>query len=188
MNAIIVNLLCLAFLCGDVSTIQPRYVQTQINGVPMAWANRNIEYQFVRGCTPLMKASAKAAFAKWAAVSNLTFTEVKSIGYGIVIFKSKYVYGKALAETRIFDDGRNRPQLAEIHINAASYKFHRGDPWYVFQTKPDVDLDRLFLHEIGHAIGLKHSLDVDAVMHDPFHKSQDVLHTDDIIGVNAIYP
>lgn len=192
MNAILVNVLCLCFLCGDVSTA-PRYVQTTINGVPMQWQDRNIEYAFGAGFTAAQKASAKAAMAKWAAVSTLTFTQNQQLQQGIVFYRSTSLPGIPLAETRIFPQaglpaGVERPYRAEIHLNIRDYVFHRGNPWYVVRAgDDDVDLDRLFLHEIGHAIGLKHSTDPDAVMHDPFHESQNELHADDITGVNSIY-
>lgn len=51
------------------------------------------------------------------------------------------------------------------------------------------DLETVILHEMGHALGLGHSLDQNAVMYDRYLFGVDklTLTTDDIVGIQSIY-
>lgn len=170
---------------------QPRFNQEYIApGVPMAWRG-SINYGFAGKWTLAEKHSAQDALMKWkAACPKLEFVYqaqmVRKEYRGIVFQKSVDVVGKALGETTIWVAGT--PYQAWIAVNVREYKFHRGDPWFVRkEKKSDVDLDRLLLHEVGHALGLAHSEVENAVMHDPFHEGQDQLKPDDIEGIRKVY-
>lgn len=50
------------------------------------------------------------------------------------------------------------------------------------------DLQTVYLHELGHALGLGHSNDTQAVMYAYYTGAHCQLHQDDIDGVSALYP
>jgi len=52
----------------------------------------------------------------------------------------------------------------------------------------DYDLESVILHELGHVVGLGHSLEMDAVMFATYHGVDLDLHQDDIDGINSLYP
>ena len=92
-----------------------------------------------------MKAAAESALAKWAAVTNLTFTEVSDSG-----------------------DGGQIRFGSNFQSSTAGYAYYPstsdvgGDVWiannYSYNTAPEEGNYGylVYLHEIGHALGLKH--------------------------------
>jgi hypothetical protein len=52
----------------------------------------------------------------------------------------------------------------------------------------DIDIETVLLHENGHALGLGHSLDLEAVMYASYHGVLRFLQPDDIAGVSSLYP
>jgi hypothetical protein len=51
----------------------------------------------------------------------------------------------------------------------------------------NIDIDRVALHELGHAIGMSHSNDEDAIMFHQIHPAPAELSGDDIVGVQSLY-
>jgi len=52
----------------------------------------------------------------------------------------------------------------------------------------DFDVETVFLHENGHALGLGHSIDFSAIMFPSYQKVKRDLQQDDIAGVSFLYP
>ncbi len=52
----------------------------------------------------------------------------------------------------------------------------------------DFDVETVFLHENGHALGLGHSIDFSAIMFPSYQKVNRDLQQDDIAGVSFLYP
>jgi hypothetical protein len=73
----------------------------------------------------------------------------------------------------------------DLEINSFEYQFSVGDP--VTQN----DLDSMLTHEVGHMLGLAHTLVPDATMYARYEPGSDTLRTlatDDARGICAIYP
>jgi MYXO-CTERM domain-containing protein len=87
-----------------------------------------------------------------------------------------------------FDEEKQDGELwdADIELNAVDEPLAAGDP-----ERNEVDLDSLVTHEVGHFLGLAHTLAEDATMFAGYEAGSTELRTltdDDAAGVCAIYP
>ncbi|MDF2697081.1 MAG: hypothetical protein K0S65_5464 [Labilithrix sp.] len=89
----------------------------------------------------------------------------------------------ALAQTILHLDGAGKLHDADIHVNGAEYRFSTdGAPG-------TQDIRSVFVHELGHALGLGHSTDARATMNISGSGLRwRSLEKDDIDGVCALYP
>jgi len=108
----------------------------------------------------------------------------------IVLFQdTKWEYkgvDNTLAKTTVsYDKDTGEILDADIEMNHAYNEFTTGDDYVVY------DLQSILTHEIGHFIGLDHTLDYNATMNAGYQQGTIELRTlelDDMEGVCAIYP
>lgn len=85
----------------------------------------------------------------------------------------------------------NQSCTGGFHITDADIVFNSSENWDIYsgplRFDNTTDFERVALHELGHAIGLRHtSASIDAIMQ-PFVSAITTLQADDIAGANAIY-
>jgi hypothetical protein len=133
-----------------------------------------------------VRSQIERAFAEWARYTNVTFTEAQreAAERSIDILFASGAHGDAypfvgtsiLAHT-FYPAPPNAETIAgDMHFNAAE----------IWQVGSGIDLFSVALHEAGHALGLGHSDDPDAVMY-PYYKMATGLTSDDIAAVQALY-
>jgi len=76
------------------------------------------------------------------------------------------------------NDGFDDFAMCEIYFN----------DYFTWGIGTDYDIETVFLHELGHSIGLGHSNSLNSIM-DPYYSGVSrTLSVDDIAGVSALYP
>ncbi len=138
------------------------------------------------------QSSIQWALQQWTSVTPLTFTQVADsqaadirIGFGDLNTPSTGVIGQT--NLRWTGAGNFVPdevvrvedpnQLALTPDGSGSYRYS-GTP---------ATLQQVALHEIGHALGLAHALDPDAVMYASVGPNNQTLNGTDIAGIQSLY-
>lgn len=184
-------------------------------GKPLFWASSCVQVYVQADGSPSQgldfataKNSVSRAFGAWLAAdcgSGSPLIDVQVLGpitcdqseynqtqknANIVMFRDDswpYKGGEdALAFTHLqFDANTGELWDADLEINSFEYQFSTGEP--VTQN----DLDSMLTHEVGHMLGLAHTLVKDATMYAQYDKGTDSLRTlalDDVTGICAMYP
>lgn len=137
--------------------------------------------------------NANMARLQFATVMNST-VPVKSIdGVNSVIFTNN-VFGESfgagvLAITYYWTSAGNLTEADVLFNKAQSFDSYRGDLQFV-SGRPIVDIRRVLLHELGHALGLDHpdqaNQQVAAVMNSVVSDTY-LLTSDDLAGIHSLY-
>ncbi|WP_076419475.1 matrixin family metalloprotease [Colwellia sp. UCD-KL20] len=125
------------------------------------------------------------AFSLWSSIADITFKMVTDGGepFG----------APPGADIRIAGHEFDGPSKDLAHAYYPEGFNHSGDIHFDIAEAWSIDNSTFFdiysvaVHEIGHAIGLGHSLNTSAVMHERYKGTISDLHADDIATVLAIY-
>lgn len=144
------------------------------------WNKLSLTYQMINCPARLdceaTRGAVRRAFADWAAVSALSFTEVS---------------GRADIELSFtLDDpefGTEGDVLAFAYFpsDGGDIFFDDAEPW-TLHDGGDTDFYVVTLHEIGHSLGLDHSNDPSAIMY-AFSGTASTLQRDDILAIQRLY-
>jgi Matrixin len=159
------------------------------------WPNNTVTFSFAT-LTPDLSGAAqrnavRAAINLWRNVSRLQFTEVASGGQ----IQFSFVTGNhgdgsafdgvngVLAHAFFPPPTNTNPIAGDTHFDDAETWTNVNRP----NSAQPIDLVTVAAHEIGHAIGLRHSADSTALMAPFYNGSRRFLGQDDINGVRAKY-
>jgi hypothetical protein len=178
---------------GALTAVGPaaQYVQAGSGWSKDATGQVSLAYYF-DSVTPkvpeaLVRSEIVRAFAVWEQYANITIAPATqtNLERSIDILFARYAHGDAypfdgpggvLAHTFYPVPNNNEPIAGDMHLDA-------DESWNV---GANVDIFSVALHEAGHALGLAHSDNPDAVMY-PYYRLQTGLNADDIAGIQALY-
>jgi hypothetical protein len=138
----------------------------------------------------LIKHSIEQALGLWASAVPVNYVEVPdtALSHGQVRFSHLLING--------IDPPDPQPPVAKAQAYypggvETDVQFDDGDPWQAVGTTHIPDIFGAATHEIGHTLGMDHSLDPSAIMYWIFQRFQGLgtgyLTADDIAGVQSIY-
>jgi hypothetical protein len=149
----------------------------------------------------LIRRSIEDALGLWASVAPLHFIEVPDDGtpidngypngqYGQIRFRHVYINGPDIPGQQPIAKAQAYYPYPGANISG-DVEFDHSDPWQEVGTLPVPDILGAATHEIGHTLGLAHSVNPQANMYWIFTRragpGTGALHADDIAGVHAIY-
>ncbi|XP_052229005.1 matrix metalloproteinase-2-like [Dreissena polymorpha] len=170
---------------GFYRTRHRRYVLS-----PTKWEKNDLTYRILN-TTPDLSAEKvrqilRDAFRVWSIVTPLTFTEVvHSIADILILFAEGnhddgYAFdGKGSVLAHAFFPGEDKG--GDTH-------FDEAETW-TFNSSEGVDLFMVAAHEFGHALGLAHSSNTEALMYPWYQGYTDnfKLPFDDVQGIQTLY-
>jgi peptidoglycan hydrolase-like protein with peptidoglycan-binding domain len=154
------------------------------------WPGNTVSFRFVNSTADLsindQRNAVRGAFARWAAVTPLNFSESSSggdmlISWGVGNHGDGYPFdGASGVLAHCFYPPPGGGSLAgDCHFDDA-------ETWSITQGS-GIDLPTVALHELGHGLGLAHSNDPNAVMYAYYGGPRRELRQDDINGIQSIY-
>ena len=161
------------------------------------WDHTNLTYFFQNGTLDIFgndeRQAVRDAFALWANVTTLTFTEVSSAASADIVI----LWGAGAHGDPFPFDGVNGV-LAHAFFPppnggslAGDAHFDDDETW-TLSSRPSssqpIDLLTVAAHEIGHSLGLGHSQVPQALMYPFYTGAHRFLFQDDVDGIRSIYP
>ncbi len=131
------------------------------------------------------KTEVEEAFAAWSEVANITFVEVPDTGPSGADIRvgGHFLDGRFGTLAHAFFPNPGSTAAGDVHFDTA-------DPWQVLDGASGFDLTQdifqVMTHEIGHSIGLAHSVGVPSLMNSRNTGHRGLL-PDDIAGAQFIY-
>jgi len=130
------------------------------------------------------------ALAAWSAVANVTFVQVPDDG---AAFNAPTASGDIRFGGHAFDGALG--VLAHCYYPPANGNtaagdchFDSGETWKLgVSGGTGISIFQVAAHEIGHALGLAHSTDINALMYPYYSEAFTGPQADDIAGIQAIY-
>ena len=110
---------------------------------------------------------------------------VNTVAFSNSVFGQSFGHG-TLAVAYYIMQGSNLVEADILFNTAQVFDSYRGDLRYGGNGFALADIRRVFLHELGHAIGMNHSPDDDAIMN-AYTSDRETLAHDDIAGAQAMY-
>ncbi len=155
------------------------------------WSQTELSYYFINDTERLgveeQRQLIREAFDTWAAVSPLTFIETAdrdSADMEIGWATGNHGDGDAF-------DGPGgvlaHATFPNPYTRSSVYLHFDDDERWLNSESRDVDLKTVAIHEIGHALGLGHSRDPNAIMFASYQGADRTLGEDDIRGIQALY-
>jgi peptidoglycan hydrolase-like protein with peptidoglycan-binding domain len=157
------------------------------------WNKTALTYGFQNFTPDLTQAQVRAAisqaFALWAAVTPLTFTEVPVGNNPDIVIRfvagdhgddSPFDGASGILAHAFFPPPGGGPFAGDTH-------FDEAEPWSVNLPPSGVDLVTVAAHEFGHALGLAHSTTPGALMAPFYTGAHRNLEADDVGGIRALY-
>lgn len=163
---------------------------------PGTWLpDRTLTYRFANSTGDVggfdQRSAIRLALDLWATQTNLSFSEVTTGGQLVFSFvRDDHDDGfpfdnqnGVLAHAFFPPPTHSNPIAGDVHFD--------DDETWSTQTQSTsaqpIDLRTVAAHEIGHALGLRHSTDRSALMYEFYSGSHRFLSADDIAGIQAKY-
>lgn len=136
------------------------------------------------------KAAIVAAFSAWSAVADLTFIEVTDPGV------SYTGIGAGSSDIRITGHTFDGPSGVLAHgfyppanggFAAGDIHFDIAETWKLSFGGPGFDIFQVMAHELGHALGLDHTVVPSSLMNSFYTEALSGPQADDVAGMVAIY-
>jgi len=170
------------------------------------WNKTNLTWYVEKWCNTLSQSDTrlilKKALAAWSDVSTLTFSEVGSISQADIVilfgdnnhftsvnnswcpYNFNVVWKNTGTLAHTYNPPPNGPLAGDLHF----CDLHKWSP-YGETNGASISLLSVAIHEIGHAIGIDHSSDAQAIMYAyyNFQNIKSTLSKDDITAVQFLY-
>jgi hypothetical protein len=122
----------------------------------------------------------RGSMQRWADVSPLSFTQTTGAPSHL-----EFDFRRPSESDYPFDEGGTKSKNTLAHgffPNNGLVEFDDHEDW-----DDDFDLTAVATHEVGHALGLRHSSDKNASMYATYHSGQKTLKELDVRGIKSLY-